>query len=375
MDMEKQAHAHGAARAHEGDLADVVARANISMPSSSPTCHHQPRPPPPPASAHTMVPYQEEPRQRPAMSGPSGVGDAASAMLESAVVVDPYLLAATGFGLPQHQHWQQLPFQISDHACHGHDLLVTAASAVADVHGDESMSISPPPAPPPHHHHHMITSDCGMPCAHIPYCRKNDVRKVVCIPAPPATNNRAGGGGEVIPSDLWAWRKYGQKPIKGSPYPRGYYRCSSSKGCMARKQVERSRSDPNMLVITYTAEHNHPWPMHRNVLAGYARAHTQAAAAAATAKKQQHHRINNNVASSSRTNNVQLEQTVIISGDHPGNHMMPVAAGDGVGAGCLMFDPSKGVQPDEVFAELEELEPDNSSMIVSANVYRSRGGP
>ncbi|WVZ11562.1 hypothetical protein V8G54_016092 [Vigna mungo] len=36
-------------------------------------------------------------------------------------------------------------------------------------------------------------------------------------------------------SDPWAWRKYGQKPIKGSPYPRSYYRCSSSKGCLARK--------------------------------------------------------------------------------------------------------------------------------------------
>ncbi|TVU28114.1 hypothetical protein EJB05_19623, partial [Eragrostis curvula] len=48
--------------------------------------------------------------------------------------------------------------------------------------------------------------------------RKNQARKVVCIPAPAAL---AGGRttGEVVPSDLWAWRKYGQKPIKGSPYP------------------------------------------------------------------------------------------------------------------------------------------------------------
>ncbi|KAL2473894.1 putative WRKY transcription factor 35 [Forsythia ovata] len=101
--------------------------------------------------------------------------------------------------------------------------------------------------------------------------RKSQAKKVVCIPAPAPVNSRPGGGGEVVPSDLWAWRKYGQKPIKGSPYPRGYYRCSSSKGCSARKQVERSRTDPNMLVITYTSEHNHPWPTQRNALAGSTR--------------------------------------------------------------------------------------------------------
>eukprot|EP00249_Psilotum_nudum_P011710 c23339_g1_i2 orf=527-1105(-) len=51
---------------------------------------------------------------------------------------------------------------------------------------------------------------------------------------------------------------------------RGYYRCSSSKGCSARKQVERSRSDPSMLLITYTSDHNHSWPVQRNSSSGVA---------------------------------------------------------------------------------------------------------
>jgi hypothetical protein len=47
-------------------------------------------------------------------------------------------------------------------------------------------------------------------------------------------------------------------------FGRGYYRCSSSKGCPARKQVERSRLDPTMLVVTYSCEHNHAWPASRS---------------------------------------------------------------------------------------------------------------
>ncbi|KAL8556728.1 hypothetical protein ACS0TY_004260 [Phlomoides rotata] len=76
---------------------------------------------------------------------------------------------------------------------------------------------------------------------------------------------------EGLSSDMWAWRKYGQKPIKGSPYPRSYYRCSSSKGCLARKQVEESCTDPGMFIITYTAEHSHSKPTRRNSLAGTVR--------------------------------------------------------------------------------------------------------
>lgn len=59
--------------------------------------------------------------------------------------------------------------------------------------------------------------------------RKSETKKVVCIPAPAAANSRASG--EVVPSDLWAWRKYGQKPIKGSPYPRNVLSTSINYYC------------------------------------------------------------------------------------------------------------------------------------------------
>lgn len=92
--------------------------------------------------------------------------------------------------------------------------------------------------------------------------RQRGQKRVVTVPI------NGGDGlfrrkGEVYPPpDNWSWRKYGQKPIKGSPYPRGYYKCSRSKGCPARKQVERSRLDPTTLLITYSCDHNHP-PPHR----------------------------------------------------------------------------------------------------------------
>lgn len=50
---------------------------------------------------------------------------------------------------------------------------------------------------------------------------------------------------------------------------RSYYKCSTSKGCLARKQVEQSCTDPGMFIITYnSAEHNHSKPTRRSSLAG-----------------------------------------------------------------------------------------------------------
>ncbi|XP_057418278.1 probable WRKY transcription factor 27 [Lotus japonicus] len=71
---------------------------------------------------------------------------------------------------------------------------------------------------------------------------------------------------DKITADMWEWRKYGQKPIKGSPYPRSYYKCNNMKKCDAKKQVERSRTDPSMFIVTYIGDHDHEKPLLRNML-------------------------------------------------------------------------------------------------------------
>ncbi|KAJ1384826.1 WRKY domain [Sesbania bispinosa] len=38
---------------------------------------------------------------------------------------------------------------------------------------------------------------------------------------------------------------------------RGYYKCTSVRGCPARKHVERAVDDSNMLIVTYEGDHNH----------------------------------------------------------------------------------------------------------------------
>ncbi|MCO5597455.1 hypothetical protein L7F22_051533 [Adiantum nelumboides] len=80
--------------------------------------------------------------------------------------------------------------------------------------------------------------------------RKSRDRTVIRVPA--ISSKMAD-----IPPDDYSWRKYGQKPIKGSPHPRSYYKCSSVRGCGARKYVERAPDDSSMLIVTYEGEHTH----------------------------------------------------------------------------------------------------------------------
>ncbi|GMH13827.1 hypothetical protein Nepgr_015668 [Nepenthes gracilis] len=99
----------------------------------------------------------------------------------------------------------------------------------------------------------MVDGKCGGSSGrcHCSKPRKSRVKRVISVPA--ISLKMAD-----IPPDDYSWRKYGQKPIKGSPHPRGYYKCSSVRGCPARKHVERALDDPSMLVVTYEGNHNHP---------------------------------------------------------------------------------------------------------------------
>ncbi|KAE8725072.1 putative WRKY transcription factor 24 [Hibiscus syriacus] len=60
-----------------------------------------------------------------------------------------------------------------------------------------------------------------------------------------------------ILDDGYRWRKYGQKTVKNSKFPRSYYRCTH-KECNVKKQVQRSSKDDEIVVTTYEGIHTHP---------------------------------------------------------------------------------------------------------------------
>ncbi|WOL13936.1 putative WRKY transcription factor 2 isoform X2 [Canna indica] len=83
----------------------------------------------------------------------------------------------------------------------------------------------------------------------------------------PAADDRQGGETDLrevsavvdAPNeDGYNWRKYGQKQVKGSEYPRSYYKCTHP-GCPVKKKVERSQKG-EITEIIYRCGHNHQKP-------------------------------------------------------------------------------------------------------------------
>ncbi|RYQ85950.1 hypothetical protein Ahy_B10g105595 [Arachis hypogaea] len=58
--------------------------------------------------------------------------------------------------------------------------------------------------------------------------------------------------------DGYNWRKYGQKQVKGSEFPRSYYKCTHL-SCNVKKKVERA-IDGHITEIIYKGQHNHEKP-------------------------------------------------------------------------------------------------------------------
>lgn len=59
--------------------------------------------------------------------------------------------------------------------------------------------------------------------------------------------------------DGYNWRKYGEKQVKGSSYPRSYYKCSYP-GCPVKKIIERDPRTGKVSEAATKGTHNHPRP-------------------------------------------------------------------------------------------------------------------
>ncbi|KMZ56141.1 hypothetical protein ZOSMA_99G00720 [Zostera marina] len=97
-------------------------------------------------------------------------------------------------------------------------------------------------------------------------CRDvNDASKNVCgkmkkkVEKPPRIAFLTKSDYEQL-EDGYRWRKYGQKNVKNSPYPRSYYRCTT-RNCPVKKRVERMFENPSTVMTTYEGQHIHQYPV------------------------------------------------------------------------------------------------------------------
>ena len=71
-------------------------------------------------------------------------------------------------------------------------------------------------------------------------------------------DQKVSGTSVISSDDGYNWRKYGQKHVKGSEFPRSYYKCTHP-NCEVKKLFERSH-DGQITEIIYKGTHDHPKP-------------------------------------------------------------------------------------------------------------------
>nr|XP_009391694.2 PREDICTED: WRKY transcription factor WRKY24 [Musa acuminata subsp. malaccensis] len=87
--------------------------------------------------------------------------------------------------------------------------------------------------------------------------RKPEVKVEDAVPIHASSSQAVRG--QRRSDDGYNWRKYGQKQIKGSENPVGYYKCTYP-DCPTKKKVEMS-IDGEITEIVYKGSHNHPKPL------------------------------------------------------------------------------------------------------------------
>ncbi|GJR97724.1 probable WRKY transcription factor 70 [Tanacetum coccineum] len=91
--------------------------------------------------------------------------------------------------------------------------------------------------------------------------RNNEKTPLVLVKQGRGQYKRKNGDTRVQVSDTsedcYQWRKYGQKAILNSKFPRCYYRCTHThdQGCKAKKHVQQLEDELNKFRITYFGRH------------------------------------------------------------------------------------------------------------------------
>ncbi|KAF5728451.1 WRKY transcription factor 20 [Tripterygium wilfordii] len=105
---------------------------------------------------------------------------------------------------------------------------------------------------------HIVTSAVS-PAAEVDSDEPNQIGNVNSELQASQTDHKGGSGAFAPSDDGFNWRKYGQKHVKGSEFPRSYYKCTHP-NCEVKKLFERSH-DGQITDIIYKGTHDHPKPL------------------------------------------------------------------------------------------------------------------